>query len=37
MFESKVHLIQLPRRTKDRTTGQYVTPMMTIWKLNGAW
>jgi hypothetical protein len=25
MFDPKAHLIQLPRRTKDRTTGQYVT------------
>jgi hypothetical protein len=25
MFDPKSHLIQLPRRTKDRTTGQYVT------------
>src|SRR5919108_4979888 len=25
MFDAKAHLIQLPRRVKDRTTGQYVT------------
>jgi hypothetical protein len=25
MFDPKSHLIQLPRRVKDRTTGQYVT------------
>jgi hypothetical protein len=32
MFDPKPHLIQLPRRVKDRQTGQYVTSMTTTWR-----